>query len=346
MTTATTERLRHATRAVQHQQLSEVVATTNAIQDTIRRAVASQPSLATIVTATLLAEGHLLIEDVPGVGKTTLAKALALAIDCNVGRVQFTPDLLPSDLTGVSIYRSETGDFEFRPGPIFNNILIGDEINRASPKTQSALLESMEEAQATVEGTSYPLPRPFLVVATQNPVELEGTYPLPEAQRDRFLTRLSIGYPSRAAELELLDRTETESALAHISPVATGAQIVHLAEVVRALHAAQAVKEYVLRLITATRQHPDVRLGASPRASLALLRMAKAVAAMEGRSYVLPDDVQAIAEPVLAHRLILKPEARISGVSANDVIVQIVAATPVQPRNDAPIHGVPPAWRL
>lgn len=343
---ATTERLRLASAEEQDRHVADIVAVTSAIKKAIRSSVAAQPSLATIVTATLLAEGHLLIEDVPGVGKTTLAKALALAIDCNVGRVQFTPDLLPSDLTGVSIYRSERGEFEFRPGPIFNNILIGDEINRASPKTQSALLESMEEGQATVEGQCYQLPRPFLVVATQNPVELEGTYPLPEAQRDRFLTRLQIGYPSPAAELDLMDRTETESALAHLTPVTTGAEIVHLADVVRSLHAARAVKEYVLRLVTATRNHPSVRLGASPRASLALLRVAKAIAAMDGRTYVLPDDVQAVAVPVLAHRLIMRPEARLTGTNADDVVARIVAETPVQPRTDAPIHGIPPAWRL
>jgi MoxR-like ATPase len=283
--------------------------------------------LAQIVVAALLAEGHLLIEDVPGVGKTTLAKALARAIDCQVGRVQFTPDLLPSDLTGGSIYRSNTSEFEFRPGPIFNNIIIADEINRASPKTQSALLEAMEESQATVEGTSHNLPRPFLVVATQNPVELEGTYPLPEAQRDRFLARLEIGYPTPAAEMELLDRPP--NTLDQVVSVSTAAELTEFAQQVAQVKATDAAKEYVLALVTGTRNHRDVRLGASPRASIALLRMAKAIAAMEGRDYVIPDDVQLIAVPVLAHRLILQAEARLSGRSGQQIITEIVRTTPV-----------------
>jgi MoxR-like ATPase len=277
----------------------------------------------------LLAEGHLLIEDVPGVGKTTLAKALARSIDCQVGRIQFTPDLLPSDLTGVNIFRAQTHEFEFRPGPVFNNIVIGDEINRASPKTQAALLECMEESQTTVDGTSHRLPRPFLVVATQNPVEMEGTYPLPEAQRDRFMARLTVGYPDTAAELLMLDRQEASSPLAHLEPVTTGATMLRLADLVRHVHASLAVKQYVLDLVGATRDNPALRLGASPRTSLQLLKAAKASAAMDGRDYVLPDDVQQLAVPVVAHRLILTTEARLAGTTTEDVVRQVVERTPV-----------------
>jgi MoxR-like ATPase len=281
-----------------------------------------------IVLAVLLAEGHLLIEDVPGVGKTTLAKALAQSIDCQIGRVQFTPDLLPSDLTGGSIYRAATSEFEFRPGPIFNNIVIADEINRASPKTQSALLEAMEESLVTVEGVSHRLPRPFLVVATQNPVELEGTYPLPEAQRDRFLARIEIGYPSAAAELKLLDRAP--DTVAKMEPVTTSATLAALIEEVSLVRATAAAKQYVVDLVHSTRQHRDVRLGASPRASIHLLRAAKAIAAMDDRDYVLPDDIQFVAVPVLAHRLILQAEARLSRVTGQDIIGSLVATIPVK----------------
>ena len=306
---------------------SELGITTRRIQDALSAAVACEPDLIRVVLAVLLAEGHLLIEDVPGVGKTTLAKALAHAINCQVGRVQFTPDLLPSDLTGGSIYRATTSEFEFRPGPIFNNIVIADEINRASPKTQSALLEAMEERQTTVEGTSHRLPRPFLVVATQNPVELEGTYPLPEAQRDRFLARVEIGYPDAASELALLDRDPNTVQL--MQPVTTAAELAGLIDEVAAVKAAEPAKQYVLDLVQATRQHRDVRLGASPRASINLLRTAKAVAAMDGRNFVLPDDVQFVAVPVLAHRLILHPEARLSHISAQDIVQEIVRTTSI-----------------
>nr|WP_245807246.1 MoxR family ATPase [Krasilnikoviella flava] len=295
----------------------------------VESVVSGRPGLAEVTVAVLLAEGHLLIEDVPGVGKTTLAKALARSIDCRVGRIQFTPDLLPSDLTGVNIFRTATHDFEFRPGPVFNNVVIGDEINRASPKTQSALLECMEEGQTTIDGTTHTLPRPFLVVATQNPVEMEGTYPLPEAQRDRFTARLTVGYPDTDAELQMLDRQESSDPLDHLSPVTTGTDVARYAQAVRTVHAAGAVKQYVLALVGATRQHEGVRLGASPRASLQLLRAAKATAAMAGREHVLPDDVQTLAVPVLAHRLILSTDSRLGGVLPEDVISEIVQRTPV-----------------
>ncbi|WP_298459689.1 MoxR family ATPase [uncultured Cellulomonas sp.] len=312
-------------------ELDELVDTTSLISAGIGRVVAGRPQLIRLTVAVLLAEGHLLLEDVPGVGKTTLAKALARSIDCTVGRIQFTPDLLPSDLTGVNIFRAQTHEFEFRPGPVFANIVIGDEINRASPKTQSALLECMQESQATVDGATYPLPRPFLVIATQNPVEMEGTYPLPEAQRDRFMARLSVGYPERSAELEMLERQEVADPLADLAPVTDAAQVGRLIATARRLYAAPAVKGYVLDLVAATRSDPGLRLGASPRASIQVLRAAKALAALSGRDHVLPDDVQEVAEPVLAHRLLPSTESRLAGRSTPDVVRGIVARTPLPP---------------
>jgi MoxR-like ATPase len=246
-----------------------------------------------------------------------------------VGRIQFTPDLLPSDLTGVNVFRTAIGEFEFRPGPIFSHIVIGDEINRASPKTQSALLESMQEGTTTVDGTTHLLPNPFLVVATQNPVEMEGTYPLPEAQRDRFMARLTVGYPQIADELTMLDRQETDDPFAHLAAVTDAATIARLSDVVRHIYASPALKRYVLDLVRATRIEPSLRLGASPRASLQLLRAAKAVAALSGRDHVLPDDVQYLAVTVLAHRLIVTTEARLAGVDASSLVESILARTPV-----------------
>jgi len=312
-------------------ELDDLVDTTSLIGAGIERVVAGRPQLVRLTVAVLLAEGHLLLEDVPGVGKTTLAKALARSIDCSVGRIQFTPDLLPSDLTGVNIFRAQTHEFEFRPGPVFANIVIGDEINRASPKTQSALLECMQESQATVDGATYPLPRPFLVIATQNPVEMEGTYPLPEAQRDRFMARLSVGYPDRGSEIEMLERQEVSDPLADLQPVTDAAHVARLIATARRLYAAPAVKGYVLDLVAATRADPGLRLGASPRASIQLLRAAKALAALSGRDHVLPDDVQDVAEPVLAHRLLASTESRLSGRTTVDVVQGIVARTAVPP---------------
>ncbi len=313
----------------QPDELARLVEVTARLRAGIESVVTGRPELVRTSLAVLLAEGHLLLEDVPGVGKTTLAKAIARSIDADVGRIQFTPDLLPSDLTGVNIYRAQTHEFEFRPGPVFAHVVIGDEINRASPKTQSALLECMQEAQATVDGRTYPLPRPFLVVATQNPVEMEGTYPLPEAQRDRFMARLTVGYPSVESELEMLDLQETSDPLAHLRPVTDAAEVRRLVDVVRHLYAAPAVKRYVVDLVTASRQDAGLRLGASPRAAIQLLRAAKSLAAMSGRDHVLPDDVQSLAVPVLAHRLLPSTESRLSGRTTQDVVADIVARTPL-----------------
>ena len=279
--------------------------------------------------AVLLAEGHLLIEDVPGVGKTKFAKALARSIDCSVRRVQFTPDLLPSDVTGVSIYNADSREFEFKPGPVFANILVGDEINRASPKTQAALLECMEERQVTVDGTTYRLEAPFLVLATQNPIDMEGTYPLPEAQRDRFTARISMGYPDRTAEITMLAEHAATDPLDSLTPVSSATEVRGLIDAVRAVHVAETIKAYAVDLAEATRRSSDMRLGASPRATLQLLRAAKAWAALDARDYVLPDDLQALFLPVLAHRVLLTAETHISGRTADDALSKIIGAVPI-----------------
>nr|WP_220501068.1 MoxR family ATPase [Thermomonospora cellulosilytica] len=299
------------------------------IRDAVESVIEGKPTAVRLALTVLLAEGHLLIEDVPGVGKTMLAKALARSIRCSVRRVQFTPDLLPSDITGVSAYNQELREFEFKPGPVFANILVGDEVNRASPKTQSALLECMEERQVTVDGTTYRLESPFMVIATQNPVEMEGTYPLPEAQRDRFTARISMGYPDPAAELEMLDVHGQSSPLDRLTPVADAADVRALVEVVRRVHVAPSVRQYAIDLITATRRHPDLRLGASPRATLQLVRAARAYAALDDRDYVLPDDLQALAVPVLAHRLLPTAEAQLERRLPEQVVADLVNRLPV-----------------
>jgi MoxR-like ATPase len=299
------------------------------IADNIEKAIAGKYDVIRLGVTVLLAEGHLLIEDVPGVGKTTFAKALARSIDCTVRRIQFTPDLLPSDVTGVSVFNSDTSDFEFKPGPVFANILLGDEINRASPKTQAALLECMAERQVTVDGTRYELQAPFIVLATQNPIEMEGTYALPEAQRDRFTAKISLGYPDRAAEIAMLSDQTTSDPIEELKAVSDAATVRALIDAVRRVHVAQAVKDYVVSLAEATRRHHEVRLGASPRASLHLLRTAKAAAAMAGRDFVLPDDVQRLALPVLAHRIIPAASATVAGRSPEELISDIVAHTAI-----------------
>ncbi|MDJ1135340.1 AAA family ATPase [Streptomyces iconiensis] len=322
--------------------LSDLSTTAGEVRRSVESVIEGKPEVVRLSLTVLLAEGHLLIEDVPGVGKTMLAKALARSIDCSVRRIQFTPDLLPSDITGVSVYDQQRQDFEFKPGAVFAQIVIGDEINRASPKTQSALLESMEERQVTIDGQTYELPDPFMVVATQNPVEMEGTYPLPEAQRDRFMARVSIGYPSPAAELEMLDVHGGASPLEDLQPVAHAHEIIKLVETVRGVHVSDAVRRYAVDLVAATRSHPDLRLGASPRATLHLVRAAKATAALSGREFALPDDVQSLAVPVLAHRLLPTAQAQLNRRTAEQVVTEIVQRVPVPAVGPPPVPGTPP----
>ncbi|CAM3674453.1 MoxR family ATPase [Kibdelosporangium persicum] len=309
--------------------LDEVHATAQRIAANVERVLVGKPDVVRIALVTLLAEGHLLVEDVPGVGKTSLAKALAKSIDCSVSRLQFTPDLLPSDVTGVSIFNRQTTNFEFRPGPVFSNIVVGDEINRASPKTQSALLECMEEHQVTVDGKTYRLESPFMVIATQNPIEMEGTYALPEAQRDRFTARVSIGYPDPNAELAMVDEHAGHDPLATLQPVSDAAQVRALVEAVRGVHMAPEIRRYAVELVSATRRLPEIRLGASPRSTLHLVRAARAQAALSGRDFVVPDDMHAVAVPVLAHRLVLTAEAQAARRSPADMIRGLLQRVPV-----------------
>jgi MoxR-like ATPase len=277
----------------------------------------------------LLCRGHLLIEDVPGTGKTVLAKAIARSLGCTFRRIQFTPDLLPSDVTGLSIYNQKTQEFEFRPGPIMSQVVLADEINRATPKTQSSLLECMEERQATIDGVTHTMPDPFLVIATQNPIELEGTFPLPEAQLDRFLLRLRIGYPSEADEHELVDRFARAAPLDEVHPVMDLQRLTALIRAVRDIRVEPSIRNYVVALVRGTRDHAAVRLGASPRATLALFHAAQALAAIKGRTFVVPDDVKSLAAPVLGHRLLLTSQARLRGRSELTVLDEVVASTPV-----------------
>jgi len=277
----------------------------------------------------LLCEGHLLIEDVPGVGKTMLARSIAKSIGCTFRRIQFTPDMLPSDVTGVSMFNQKTLEFEFRPGPVMAQIVLADEINRATPKTQSALLEAMEERQITVDGVTYPMEAPFLVLATQNPIEYEGTFPLPEAQIDRFMMRVSLGYPAAADEMNILESQRERHPIQEIGQVVSGAELLAAQSAVREIYADPLIKEYIVELANATRHHPDVYLGVSPRGSLALYKTARAYAALQGRDYVIPDDVKALLEATFAHRLIISPSARIKNVEALSVVEQIASSVPV-----------------
>ena len=309
--------------------VQEITQASEAVITNVEKVIVGKHEAVRLTLIAVLCSGHLLIEDVPGVGKTLLAKTLARSIDCSIRRVQFTPDLLPSDLTGVSAFNQELREFEFKPGPIFANIVIGDEINRASPKTQSALLECMEERQVTVDGSTYPLELPFMVIATQNPVEMEGTYPLPEAQRDRFTARISIGYPDGGAELEMLDAHGSSSPLESLEPVAHATDIRELIAAVRAVHVAPPIRQYVVSLVSATRSSPELRLGASPRASLHLLRASRAYAALDGRDFVIPDDVQSLAGPVLAHRLLPTSEAMVERALPERVLSRLVERLPL-----------------
>jgi len=314
--------------------LDDLLVVAGRIMSNIERVIEGKAEAVRLTMAAMLAEGHLLIEDVPGVGKTKLAKALARSIDCSVRRIQFTPDLLPSDVTGVSVYNQETRDFEFKPGAVFANLVVGDEINRASPKTQSALLECMEERQVTVDGVTYELQSPFMVIATQNPIEMEGTYPLPEAQRDRFTIRLAMGYPDAASELEMIDLHGRTDPLDELLPVSDAGEVRRLIGIAAQVHVSEALRRYAIEIVTATRQSADLRLGASPRATLHLVRTARAVAALDGRDFVLPDDLQNLAGPVLAHRLLPTPEAQISRRTPESVVREIVARVPVPAGRD------------
>jgi MoxR-like ATPase len=299
------------------------------IEQNIERVVQGKHQEIRLALVSLVAEGHLLIEDVPGVGKTMLAKALARSIDCSFRRIQFTPDLLPTDVTGVNVFNQERGDFEFKPGAIFANIVLGDEINRASPKTQSALLESMEERQVTVDTETYQLGTPFIVIATQNPIEHEGTYPLPEAQLDRFMMRIAIGYPDVDVETEILATHGVASTLEDISSVTDAPGVAAMILQARQVHVAPAVRRYIVELVDASRKHPDVYLGASPRASIMLLRSARAYSAADGRDFVIPDDVKTLVRPVLAHRLIVTADAVMSGRSVDAVLNELLHEVPV-----------------
>ena len=316
-------------RAADSTELDEIARVTGLIRAGVEKVIEGKPDVIRTSLVVLLAEGHLLIEDVPGVGKTMLSKALARTIDCTVRRIQFTPDLLPSDVTGVSVFNQDTREFEFRPGGVFANIVVGDEINRASPKTQSALLECMEERQVTVDGSTYFLDAPFMVVATQNPIEMEGTYALPEAQRDRFMARVSMGYPVEAAEIAMLDSHTRSNPLDDLEPVTDAATVAKLVEIVTRVHVAPAVQRYAVALTTATRRSPDLILGASPRATLHLVRAAKAAAALDGREYVVPDDVRELAVPVLAHRLLPTVEASMGGRTATTALQGLVDGVPM-----------------
>ncbi|MBC7223420.1 MAG: MoxR family ATPase [Anaerolineae bacterium] len=295
----------------------------------VERVILGKHEEVQLAVVALLAQGHLLVEDVPGVGKTMLAKSLAKSLGCTFRRIQFTPDMLPTDVTGVSVFNQKTREFEFRPGPVMAQIVLADEINRATPKTQSALLEAMEEHQVTVDGVTYPLSRPFLVLATQNPIEYEGTFPLPEAQVDRFMLRIHLGYPEPEEEMRILDSQRVTHPVEEIGQVVTAEELIQAQEQVKDIYVDDLIKEYIVELVRATRQHPDVYLGASPRGSLALYKTSRALAAIQGREYVIPDDIKALAEPALAHRLIISPSARIKDVDARSVVQEILDSVPV-----------------
>jgi MoxR-like ATPase len=319
------------------QSLDELRQLAGRVLDEVERAVVGKRGALELVLLGLLADGHVLLDDYPGLAKTLIARSFAQATSLSFARVQFTPDLMPSDVTGSSIYNQRLGDFEFRPGPVFTNLLLGDEINRSPPKTQAALLEAMQERQVTTDGVTRPLERPFLVVATQNPIEFEGTYPLPEAQLDRFLLRLSVGYPSAEAEWRMLERRlERAADEVELAPVATLADVLAMQRAIEQVHVASSIGRYIVELVSATRTSPRVQVGSSPRGSLALLKVARAKAALAGRDFVTPEDVKAVAVPTLAHRLILRPELWVRRVRTEDVVAELLEQVPTPPPEAEP----------
>lgn len=307
--------------------MSDIQEFVSQVIDNVEKVMIGKRQTVELLMVSMLCEGHVLLEDVPGVGKTMLARSLATSLNGQFNRLQCTPDLLPNDVTGVSVFNQKSGAFEFRPGPVFVNILLVDEVNRATPRTQSALLEAMQEQQVTVDGKTYPLPRPFLVMATQNPIEYEGTFPLPEAQLDRFLMRLSMGYPSLEDEKSLLTHLQREHPITTLEPVGDTEQLNRFQREVWNIYVDETLQDYIIRIVHATRSHPDLALGASPRASLALFKTGQALAAIRGRDHVLPDDIQQLISPVLAHRLLLKPDAELRGHTARTVINEILEKT-------------------
>ena len=308
---------------------STVAQVAERIKANVERVLVGKSHVIELCLAAILSGGHILVEDVPGIGKTTLARCLADSIDCNFKRIQFTPDLMPSDITGIHFYNQKSGEFEFRPGPIITNVVLADEINRATPRTQSALLEAMAERQVTIDNVTIALPAPFLVIATQNPIELEGTFPLPEAQLDRFLLRLRLGYPDESEEEEMLTRFQSSDPLAALQPVASGQEVQDFQITVRDVYFAPMLRNYLVQVVQATRNHPDVELGASPRASMGFYRCCQAMAAIQGRDYVSPDDIKLLAPYALSHRMILKSQARLRESLPEHVVVQILDQIPV-----------------
>ncbi|MBP6965060.1 MAG: MoxR family ATPase [Armatimonadetes bacterium] len=307
----------------------EIEQKANLVLDEIENVIIGKRDMVRLVLASVLCNGHILIEDVPGVGKTTLAKALARALGCSFKRIQFTPDLLPADITGTSIFNQKTSEFEFRPGPVFAQFVLADEINRATPKTQSSLLECMEERQVTVDGTTHPLPSPFFVIATENNIEYQGTYPLPEGQLDRFMVRLSVGYPDTAQESLILDKHVPGQPLSNMRQVLSAEEVLTLQSAVKDVFLETSLRDYIVAVVAATRNHPSIALGASPRGSINLSQLSRSLALISGREYVLPDDVKTLSGPVLAHRIILKPEARMRKIVPEDVVAEILSTVPV-----------------
>jgi len=313
----------------EHIPVSDIQDAARRVRDNVAQVIIGKGNVVELLLVALLTEGHVLLEDVPGIGKTTLAKALARSLDCSFKRIQFTPDLLPSDVTGILYFNQKVQDFEFRPGPVFANIVLADEINRATPRTQSALLEAMQERQVTVDVETYALPRPFLVIATQNPIELEGTFPLPEAQTDRFLMKVHLGYPSETEEDEILRRYQEADPLDTLNPVIAAQDLLTMQGTVRHVRVADDVRSYMIQIARATREHPAVSLGVSPRGTLALFRASQALAALRGRDFVIPDDVKYLAGPVLTHRIHISPQTRLRGRTPEEVIEEIIDEVPV-----------------